>query len=234
MSIRTSFEGPSPEAIDAYRRQTRERLERASVRAVAVIARRGRTELRGRMAGAGLGRLGNALDGNADRGAIHRGADAFSTSARFFARSRSERTLGSLAAYLQGAEIAPTRGRWLWMPTDNIPRVAKRQRVTPALWRANGLDRKIGPLVLIRSVNGYPLLVVEAVGVDASGRKRSAKALKKSGAARKGQVRKELIVAFIGIPRTARAARINLTSILETVRAELPAVFSTELAKETR
>ncbi|WP_374411957.1 hypothetical protein [Novosphingobium colocasiae] len=232
--MRISFEGPSPDAIDTYRRQVRERLERASVRAVAVTARRGRAGVRERMAAAGLGRLGNAVDANADRGAVHRGPDDFSTSARFFVRSRSERTLGTLAAYLQGAEIAPTRGRWLWVPTDSIPRVAKRQRVTPALWRANGLDRTIGPLVLIRSVNGYPLLVVEAVGVDASGKKRSAKALRKSGGARKGQVRKEMLVAFIGVPRTARAARINITSILETARAELPAVLSAELAKETR
>ena len=220
-------------AVDRYRRDTERALERSSIRTVDTLARRGRAEIRQRMAGAGLGRLGSALDANADTGAIRRG-DGFSTSARFFARSRSERTLGALAAYSQGSDIRPVRARWLWIPTDAIPRTSKRERMTPALWRANGFDRKIGPLRLIKSIDGRPLLVVDEVGVAASGKSRSAKSLTKSGAPRKGQVRKELLVAFIGIPSTSRAARVNITEILEEVRAKLPAILSTELEKETK
>ncbi|MGE4305267.1 MAG: hypothetical protein AB7E24_14700 [Novosphingobium sp.] len=221
-----------PRVVDDYRKQVVERLERASVRTVGTVAQRGRSMIRQGMAGASLGRLGNAIGSNADETVIRRGAGEFSTSARFFTRSRSERTLGALEAYTQGAQITPSRGRWLWIPTDNIPRVSKRQRLSPAMWRANGFDKKIGPLIMLKSVNGHPLLAIENVGVDLSGRKRSAKSLKKSGAPRKRQVRKELVIAFVGIPRTARAARINLTSILESARAEMPAILSSELAKE--
>lgn len=221
-----------PKVIDEFRRQAVARFERAAVRSVAVVATRGRSNIRSAFAGAGLGRLGNAIGSNADEQIVRQGRDRFSVSARFFTRSRSERTLGALASYTQGSTITPQRGRYLWIPTDNIPRISKRERLTPAMWRANGLDKRIGELVLIRSVNGHPLLVIEGGGLALSGKKSSARSLTKSGRARKGQVRKELIVAFVGIPRTARAARVNLTAILEGIRAELPAILATELAKE--
>jgi len=231
---------PSRGIVSEYRRFAIQSLERAGVRTVGVIARRGKSAIRERMASASLGRLGNAVDARGEARVFRYGDEGFSVSAQFFIRSRSERTLGALAAYTEGAEITPRRGRWLWVPTDNIRRLAGSNRkgqgfrLTPALWRANGFDQKIGPLVLIKSVNGYPLLVVRNVGVDLSGRKRSARSLKLNGEARKHQIRKEMIVAFIGIPRTTRAARVNLTEILNSVRAEMPGVFATELAKERR
>lgn len=227
--------------FDDYRRYAIETLERAAIRTVGVAARRGKAEIRQRMAGAGLGRLGNAIGARGEERVIRWGRERFGVSAQFFINSQSERTLGAIAAYTDGATILPVRSRWLWIPTDNIPRLAgsnfkggKGQRMTPALWRERGFDKKIGPLIQIRSVNGYPLLVVENVGVDLSGRKRSAKSLTKAGAPRKGQVAKELIVCFVGIPRTARSARINITEILNQIRGELPAIFSDELAKERR
>jgi hypothetical protein len=229
---------PTANAVAEYRRNVLQRLERAGVRTVDTISRRGKSAIRQRIAGAGLGRLGNAIDASPDTQVARFGGDGFSASARFFVRSRSERTLGALAAYTQGANIAPTRGRWLWVPTDQVRRVAggkgQRQRVTPGSWTALGLDRKIGPLILLRSVNGHPIMAVENVGVDLSGRKGSAKSLTKRGAPRKHQVRRDLVVMFVGIPRTARAARVNLTAILNQVRAEIPAIFATELAKEGR
>lgn len=232
--LTAEIQAPTADMVEAYRRDVQQRLERASVRTVDTVARRGRAEIRERMAGAGLGRLGNAVGASADEAVVRSTGDRFSVSARFFARSRSERTLGTLAAYGQGADIAPVRGRWLWVATDNIPRVSKRERLTPALWRENGLDKRIGPLIMIRSVNGFPLLAVESVGVDISGRRRSAKSLTKGGGPRKGQVRRDLVIAFVGIPRTSRAARVNITEILEGIRAELPAILSAELEKEAR
>lgn len=219
-------------AIDRYRRDLREKLERAALRTVDQVSRRGKSAIRQRFASAGLGRLGNAIGSDADERAVRRGADGFSASAQFFVRTRSERTLGALESYTQGADIRPGRGRWLWIATDQIPRRAGRQRMTPELWRQNGFDRKIGPLVLVKSVNGTPLLVVQGAGVPLSGKKHGARSLTKKGAARKGQVRREFLVAFIGIPRTARAARVNITAILNQVRAELPAIFENELRKE--
>lgn len=236
--IRAEVQAPTADAVAAYRRDVLQRLERASVRTVDTISRRGKSAIRQRMAGAGLGRLGNAVGSSADDQVKRHSGDRFSVSAQFFARSRSERTLGALAAYTEGAEIGPRRGRWLWIPTDNAQRLvgsgANRRRLTPALWRERGLDSKIGPLILLRSVNGHPIMAVENVGVGASGRNRSAKSLTKKGLPRKGQVKRQLVVMFVGIPRTARAARVNLTEILNQVRAEMSGIFASELAKEGR
>jgi hypothetical protein len=93
------------------------------------------------------------------------------------------------------------------------------------------MDAKVGRLELIRSVDGRPLLIVRNVGVSAEGKRRSARSLTKSGRARKGQIRKEFIVAFIAIPRTARAARIDVSAIHAAVMAELPGLIASELRK---
>lgn len=183
------------------------------MRSVDTIARRGKSAIRERFASAGLGRLGNAIDGRGEPKVVRFGAEGFTVSAQFFIRSRSERTLGAIKSYTEGATITPRRGRWLWIPTDQVRRLAgsnvkgEGQRMTPALWRERGFDRRIGPLVLIQSVNGQP---------------------------RKGQVEKDMVVAFIGIPHTAPAARVDVTAILETIRADLPNVFASNLAKEER
>ncbi|HUD29731.1 MAG TPA: hypothetical protein VMQ93_12720 [Novosphingobium sp.] len=232
--IRADVRMPTSSMVSDYRRHAIQNFERAGVRTVDKIARRGKLAVRERFASAGLGRLGNAIDSNADQAVARLAGERFSVSARFFTRTRSERTLGALQAYTEGADITPVRGRWLWIPTDDVPRVTKRYRLTPALWRENGFDKKIGPLFQIKSVNGYPLLAVENVGVGLSGRRRTARSLTKKGMPRKGQIQKELIVAFVGIPRTSRAARVNITEILNDVRTEMPAIFATELAKEQR
>lgn len=225
------FEGPFSE----WRRFSEQRIERAALIATDQGRRVGLARVRGDMQGAGLGRLGNAIGSQSDlaegRGVHHYSNGGFAASGILFIRSGSDRSRGAIEAYTQGAEIQPVRGRWLWIPTDNIPRVTKRFRLTPALWKQNGLDRKIGPLVFVRSINGNPLLVVKQVGVDLSGRRRSAKSLRKNGIPRKGQVEKEFLVAFIGIPRTARAARVSVELIMREVAETLPALFYQALGR---
>jgi len=217
------YDGP----FASWRRFAEQRMERAALIATDRGARNMLGEVRSQMAGAGLGRLGNGLGYDSDlrqgRG-VHRYADGgFSASGVVFIRSGSERTRGAIEAYTQGAEITPVRSRWLWIPTDNIPRVSKRFRLTPALWVQNGFDQRIGPLVYIKGINGYPLLAVKNVGVDLSGRKRSARSLTKRGMPRAGQTEKQLLIAFVGIPRTARAARVDVNAI---ARAESSALLS--------
>ena len=227
--------GPSRTDFSDYRRYALQTYERAGLATVDRIAKRGKASIRGGFRGAGLGRLGNAIDAKADQRVRRIGAEGFSVSAQFFARTRSERTLGAIEAYTEGAEISPRRGRYLWIATDEIPRVTNRQRMTPALYKANGFEQKIGPLVFVRSVNGNPLLVVQGASVNAGGKSRSAKSLTKRGALRKGQRVKEFIVAFVGIPRTARAARVSITEILQTVRDRgLEATFAEEVRKAQR
>lgn len=181
-------------------------------------AKRAQTSIRADMAGAKLGRLGQAIGMTSDKrkgGRVYREGDTVRASGVLFVRSKSERTVGAIISYTEGSQILPVKGRWLWFPTDNAQRVigtgAKKARLTPALWRQRGLDTKIGPLIRLRSVNGNPILAVKsvAVGQVAGGKRRPRKRLKNGGAP-KGTVLAELVVMFIGIPRTARAARVNV------------------------
>lgn len=221
---------PFESEIDAYVRQIQSRMEAAALETVKVGARRAVTRIREEMQSASLGRLGNALgnssDGEKGRGVKHYAGGGFSASGWVYIRSGSERARGALQAYTEGADIRPVRSRWLWIATDQIPRITQRKRMTPELYKQNGFDRKIGPLHFVRSINGYPLLVVKNATVSAAGKARSARAKLKSGKAPKGQRDKEFIVAFVGIPRTSRAARIDVPAIMRSVANELPDLFN--------
>lgn len=183
-------------------------------------------EIRGAMAGAGLGRLGRAIGATSDlqrgRGVHRRAGGGFSASGIVFVRSKSERTRGAIRSYTEGAQITPKRSRWLWITGPDLPRVTGRFRMTPELYEKNGWASKLGPLVKINGPKGTPLLIVRNVGVSLTGKGRSAKSLKKNREPRKGQVKKDFIVAFIGIPGTARAARVNVPMIMRQVQAQMP------------
>ena len=206
------------------------RVEAAALIATDRAAQIAKRTIRDQMKAAQLGKLANAIDATSDmqkNGKVHRmGGKDFSASGVIFVRSQSERTLGALEAYTLGADIKPVRSRWLWIATDQIPRVTQRKRMTPQLYKQNGFEQKIGPLVFVKSINGYPLLVVKTATVSAVGKARSARAHLKNGRPGKGQRSKEFIVAFIGIPRTSRQARIDIKAILRSVQAQLPRLFS--------
>lgn len=236
MSVSVSF----PDAFSDLERFARLRSEAAALEATDKAARRAVLRIRDKMKSAGLGQLGNALGNSSDlkkRGSVYTRGDGFSASGVVFVRSKSERTRGAIKSYTEGSEILPVRGRWLWIPTDDIARVAgstkagTRARVTPGNWSSLGLDRRIGPLVFAKSKNGNPIMIVKNVGVSAAGGRRSAKSLKKSGQPRKGQVTQEFVVAFIAIPRTSRQARVDVPAILRSVSAELPARFNEALGR---
>lgn len=215
------------------------RIEAAFLRATDKAATGAKDELRAAIRSAdvrGVGRLGNAVGASSDlsRGdGIHRKATGFSASGVLFVRSKSERTLGALESLTQGADIRPVRGRWLWIPTDEIQRLAgsgsKRRRLTPGNWDALGMEARIGTLVAIQSVNGRPLWIVENASVSAVGKARSARALTKSGRPRKGQRAKQFIVAFIGIPATSRTARVRVRPIAAAARDRLPQLIRASL-----
>lgn len=234
MPVDTSF----PDIFAEMDRFAEARAERAALEATKTAARRGVLRIRDAMKNAGLGRLGSALGNSSDlekRGTVYRRGDGFSASGVVFVRSKSERTRGAIESYTVGSEIRPVRGRWLWIPTDDIQRVAgskaDKARLTPGNWSKLGMDRKLGPLVFAKSSTGNPLMIIKNVGVSATGAARSARSLKKSGAPRKGQIAKEFIVAFIAIPRTSRQARVDVPAILKSVAGELPALFNEALGR---
>jgi len=223
-------------SLNDYLRFMVERAESAALKSTDRAAKTAKARIRTEMGSARLGTLGNAFAAKSDldRGGIqvrYGGNGGFAASGIVYVRTKSERTLGAIQAYTEGADIRPVRSRWLWIATDNIPRVTGRYRMTPELWVKNGFDQKIGPLVVVRSVNGYPLLVVKNVGLSAAGSRRSAKSLTKRGMPRKGQIEKQFVVAFIGIPFTSRAARVDVQNIIDEVRAELPQMFIEALGR---
>lgn len=234
---RENFAGP----YRAFGLSIDRRLELAALEATDEAAKVAVRSIRQAMAGAGLGRLGNGLGAASDlssgRGMHRKAGGAWSASGTVFVRSRSERTRGAIESYTSGSEIRPTRGRWLWVPTPDIQRLAgdkgRRQRVTPSSWDNLGLDKRIGPLVMIKSIDGRPLLAVQGAGVSLTGARGSARSLKKNGQARRGQIKRELLVAFIAIPRTSRAARVDVNAILAGVQADLPRLFA-EAFERTR
>lgn len=216
-----------------------QRLEQSALRASDQAARQATLDIRSAMRGAGLGRLGNALGNGSDlkkTGKVHRrGAEAFSASGWIHIRGRSERTVGAIVAYTEGAEIRGVRSPWLWIATDEIPRRAGRQKMTPALYNKAGLDSRIGPLFQIPGRHaGESLLIVRDVTVDRFGRRGRAKRLPRRGAVGSSRERREFIVAFVGIRRTSRTARVNPNSIIAANAARIPALIAADLGRGTQ
>lgn len=211
MNMRVTLRMPPPSAFDGFRRDSEQRIETALLAATDNVARRALNEFRTRMSGAGLGRLGYGLGKYSDkeRGGVYRRGSGFSASGTVYIRAASERTRGTIEAYTEGANIRPRRGRWLWIATDEIPKRAGRFRMTPELYRKNGFETKIGPLIPIKGINGRPLLVVRDATVSAAGLKGKARSRTRAGGVRKGQREKGTIVAFYAIPNTSRSARIS-------------------------
>jgi hypothetical protein len=102
-----------------------------------------------------------------------------------------------------------------------VGRGRDRRRLEPRFWNQYGLDKKIGPLVRQTAKDGTELLVVFHAGVSLSGKAGSARSLTKRGRPRKGQVAKEMVVAFIGIPSTSRIARLDPKEIAKSYRGKM-------------
>ena len=198
-------------------------------------ARDALSTLRAQMAGAGLGRLGNAITSTSDlrrSGRVHRrGAEGFSASAIIHLRTANERTVGTIISYTEGAEISP-RGPWLWIATPDLQkRVKGNYRMTPARYRAGGFEGRIGPLIQIPGRHpGEALLIVRDVTVRAAGR-ANPRRLPNSGRVRAGRVLQQQFVAFVGIRRTSRRARVNPNAIFDWARSTLPTLISQALGK---
>lgn len=214
-----------PGQFDEFRRFCIQKLERASLVATDKAARQAHADLRSAMSAAGLGKLGNALGYGSDlqkgRGVQRFGAEGYRCSGWVFIKGKSDRTVGVIESYTVGAEIVPVNSRWLWISTDEIPRFVGRKRMTPALYNASGLASSIGPLVQIPGRHkGESLLIVRNVTTDRFGRPGKAKAVgKRTGPSRQF---KSFIVAFVGILRTSRTARLDPYQIVGAQQERVP------------
>lgn len=229
--IRTTVEFPLG-FVEEYRRYSEQRLGQAMLKAADVASKGAKADIRDAMSGAGLGRLGQAIGQESDLSkglGVHSLPNGgFSASGMMMVRG-SQRSHGAVEAYTEGADIRPIKSQWLWIATDAIPKRAGRYRMTPALYNSSGLAARIGPLVMVRRSNGYPMLVVKGVGVlAASG--RGARRLPKRGGVRAGRVEAS-IVAFIGIPYTSRLSRVDVPSIVRARAETVGALVNAELQK---
>jgi len=226
---------PKMEAFKDFEKFSIQRLENAALIATDRAASQAKVDMRGIFGGQRLTRLGMAIGSGSDLrkgGRVQRfGTNGFRTSGWLYIRSKSERTLGAIEAYTEGAEITPRNGRYLWIATDAIPARVGKYRMTPARYNASGLVSSIGPLVAIPGRHaGEMLLVVRNVSTRLAGRP-NARRLPKSGRARAGREAQEFIVAFVGIKRTSRTARIDVPSIMRTISNQLPNLIGQALGE---
>lgn len=227
---------PSPALFRELERSIRAKAEQALLVASHRAGQVATTRIKAAMGAAGLGRLSRAIGATSDLdkgGQVHRSASkSISASSAIHLRSRSERTVGAIQAYTQGATIRPRNGGWLWIPSPELQRRVKGgARVTPGNWRSSGLEARIGPLVKIPGNHaGEVVLIVPAVTTRVDGRARPLR-VPKSGRARAGRVLRENFVAFTGIRSTSRRARVDPHQIIDSARAELPALIAAELEK---
>ena len=177
-----------------------------------------KSQIRQDMAGAKLGRLGQAITSTSDKargGTVYRKGDVTRASGIVYIRSKSPRTVGAIISYTEGAQITPKKGPYVWYPLDTAQRLVgkgkARKRLTPALWASSGMEAKLGPLIRIKGADGLPLLGVRNVGVSAVGARRGRpRGLTRRGAPRKGDRVAEFVPIFKGIRSTSRTARINV------------------------
>lgn len=233
MSIGVRFDMPVAPFVAAYRRAAIQRIESLALTASNRAAVTAKRQMRAAMSAVGLARLGQAIGATSDldkgRGVYRRG-QGFSASGILFLRSRSERTIGTLEAYTEGADITPKTGGWLWIAQPDIPTRAGKYRMTPARYNATGLDVRIGPLRFVRGISrNVAYLVVDDTSVDAFGRPGRALRKTKTGKVRKGRVEKKFLVAFVGIRRTARTARVDPRAILRAAQRDMGTYIETRL-----
>lgn len=230
--MRTRITRPRLGAYRSYQRYGIQRFEQAALNA----SNRGATIAKGRLraafSSARLGRLGYAIGSGSDlrKGSrVRKVGNGFSASGWLFIRSRSERTLGAIEAYTEGAEIRPRKGRWLWIATDMIPPRVGKYRMTPERYAQSGLVEKIGPLIMIDGrASSEKLLIVRNVTTRKAGR-ANARRMPKKGKIRAGREAQEQIIAFVGIRRTSRQARVNARSIIGDVQRQMPQLIAQSL-----
>ncbi len=229
MAIKADFQFDARGMAD-YRRFIIGRTEAAALYASDRLAETAKQRIRATMAASQLGRLGQAIGSGSDldsgNGVYRRPNGEFSASGSLFIRSQSERTRGAIIAYTEGAEIAPKTSAWLWIPSPELyqrvrlpkPGLAGGKtggfRITPQLYNRR-YRQTIGPLVFIPGKHaGEAFLIVRDVSVrTADG--RAPRRIPNSGTIRRGRTRVDQFIAFTGIQRTSRKARVFVRAIIQ-------------------
>lgn len=215
-----------------YRRQVdreaRQELRDRRLAAKRTADRNGRAaqiHIRTRMRAVGLGRLGNAvgmksyyLKGGAGAGAA------------IFARGQSKidnRGAGAIEAYSQGAIIRARNAKWMAFATGALPRITNRKRMTPARYRSEGWESRLGKLEFKPISKSLAFYVVRNLGVSV----KTGRAKRAPKRRSKATVVKREVTMFVLIKFTRRAQRFDEKEIAAIHAANMGRDFMEELAR---
>ncbi len=230
---------PSSDSIAAIRKITLRQFCAATAAAARDTAKAAKERIRQQMRARKLGRAAGIVASTSDLEkkrvpAVPESGRGWRAGAVVYGRTGgSERAEGLLRAYSSGTvTILPRRGRWLAIAT---PELAKRvpglkgkgrtgsYRMTPALYRARGLERRIGKLQLVPGKSpGEALLIVRNVQVNAARGFGGARRIAKTGKIYAGKAKRDFIVAFVLIRVTRRAQRFDPKAIFRAEFKEMP------------
>lgn len=212
-----------PGQFQEFRRFCIQRLERASLIATDKAPRAALAAIRPQLPGRAGAVLTYGSDLKSGRGVKRIGPEGYRASGWVGLKSRNPRAVGMIESLTEGGEIRPKRSRYLWIATDEIPRRAGRYKMTPSLYRKGGFEQRIGPLIEIPGRHrGERLLIVKSVTVDRMGRPGRARRLPRRGSIGSSRQKKDFIVAFVGIVRTARSPVTDVRQVISLEQARLP------------
>ena len=205
----------SPEGganLDSYRRDVAKQLVDASARATHKAAIVTLDDIRTAMRRARLGKLANTIQSSSDlrKKRVPSGDGGFDVGGFVYARDKAKRTRGLLEAYVTNAAttIVPKGGKWLAIPSNQIPKRVGRRRMTPDLYRSSGLEERIGLLSFVKGRNaGVAYLIVHRTSINPD-RTSRARSLTTRGRVRKGYVEVS-VLAFTLIRATRRSHRVD-------------------------
>lgn len=206
---------------------------RAALEATDLAAQRAQKRIRGRMKAAGLGRLDNAVGYTSAFRKRQRDRTPYGV---IYAKGGDDSLAGgALEAYSRGVTIRAKGGGWLAYATPAVPRLVgsggRKKRITPARFRAAGLESTIGKLIFKRISQNMALLVVRKVSL--SPKTGQAKALGK-GRPRTRIVPKKDVVAFVLIRQTRRAKRFDKDTEIRREAMRMPDYMKRILARDYR
>jgi hypothetical protein len=234
--VKFELRSPARGSTGPWRRKNKARITKAAARTTDRAAFGARDEIRAAMRSQRLGNLANAIAATSDvrKGRPGgRGGDKLDVAGFVTTRIRSPRTAGALASYVEQdtTEIGPKgRGKWLALPTNEIPQRAGRRRMTPELYREKGFEERIGPLTFIPGRRGQvAYLVVKDTTIQLA-RKGKARRLPKRGRVGAGRARVGL-VAFVLIRRTRRQRRVAPREIAQRWLRQLPSMLRDDLGR---
>ena len=113
-----------------------------------------------------------------------------------------------------GSTIKPRKGRFLAIPTENVPKGRFGRRITPKKWPT----RTYGPLQFVAARNGRPAMLV-ATGLTYS-QKRQRFYKSRSKKAKMG-VGTSTVVMFFLVPQVKLRRRLNIKRYIESAKGKL-------------